>query len=193
MHQTRRYCLTLEFSIIISGRSVSCNDTSTRTVPLGNTSPSHRDCQLSGEWQNMLTVRWSPGATSKRVPFSGRPPCDPNIMDPDSDDNKVAIIFASSNCPSSSKRWKRADAWMAEMLPLSSPMDCTWESSGTRPASFFGNPFSWKISAGMKHAGKVSVVLLKSLCPRSQNSVISLEYTSRRYFKMKGTRTQVGG
>jgi hypothetical protein len=165
-------------STTLSGsvRSGLVNNTSTFTFPGSKIWPSQRLCQLSGEWQKLtLPIEFI------LVPFTGRPPCDPNMTDPGSGDNKAANARAILNCFSSLNRWKNDDAWMAETYPRSGLSDDNVFKAGI---AVFGVSLKGltgsringsKTSPVINGTGNVSAVDLKSSCPRSQNSVRSVD------------------
>jgi hypothetical protein len=102
------------------------------------------------------------------------PPCEPKMIEPGRGSSNAAKRFPSSSCFSSSKRWKREEAWMAEMCPRSSVRVFTDVMVGGGPdgAGAVGERCaSSNASPARNLAGYVSGVVLNSLCPRSQNPV----------------------
>ena len=143
-------------------------------VPTSANSGSHICGQLSGLWQFMRV----PGA-GHHNPFSMRPPCTPNIMEPGSGERSPRRRRATSVCLSNGNRWKKAPRKMAEMCPCSSLSFVTDASAGDGEGRGLGEvgrrgagarKAGSKMFPSMKRAGKVAGVERKSSCPRSHSS-----------------------
>jgi len=96
------------------------------------------------------------------------------MIEPGRGSSSLARRLPASSCPSSSKRWKKEEAWMAEMCPRSSVrlFACPTGGGGPDGDGAEGERLaSSNTSQAKNFAGYVSGVVLNSLCPSSQNPV----------------------